>query len=166
MRAPKAAGLVAAAQVPGRAAVAVVPARRHARPPARRRPPTRPPELKRIRTKPARLAYASKTDALSGARSTRNTDGEGRSAAAQSPDRKGLSGRGCRDSEGLSKPALDARCGPRPPGGSIAARGLSRSACLLVHRVNAAHGRSRDLKGLAGSRSPVGSPATRVTCPM
>src|ERR687885_2103997 len=54
---------------------------------------------------------------------------------AESPDRKGLSGRGCRDSKGLSKPALEPRCGPRPPGGSIAARGLSRSACLLVHRV-------------------------------
>jgi transposase len=41
---------------------------------------------------------------------------------AQSPDRKGLSGRGDRDSEGLSKPSQEPRCGPQPLGGSIAAR--------------------------------------------
>src|SRR4051812_41936246 len=39
---------------------------------------------------------------------------------AQSPDRKGLSGRGERDSEGLSKPSQEPRCGPQPLGGSIA----------------------------------------------
>ena len=41
----------------------------------------------------------------------------------ESPDRKGLSGRGRRDSEGLSKPSLEPRCGPQPLGGSIAATG-------------------------------------------
>ena len=42
---------------------------------------------------------------------------------AKSPSGKGLSGRGGRDSEGLSKPSLEPRCGPRPLGGSIAAKG-------------------------------------------
>ena len=42
---------------------------------------------------------------------------------AESPSGKGLSGRGGRDSEGLSKPSLEPRCGPRPLGGSIAAKG-------------------------------------------
>ena len=41
----------------------------------------------------------------------------------ESPSGKGLSGRGGRDSEGLSKPSLEPRCGPRPLGGSIAAKG-------------------------------------------
>jgi hypothetical protein len=43
-------------------------------------------------------------------------------ALAESPDRKGLSGWGERDSEGLSKPSQEPRCGPQPLGGSIAAR--------------------------------------------
>ena len=44
-------------------------------------------------------------------------------APSKSPSGKGLSGRGGRDSEGLSKPSLEPRCGPRPLGGSIAAKG-------------------------------------------
>ena len=40
---------------------------------------------------------------------------------AKSPDRNGLRGRGWRDSERVSKPDLEARCGPQPLGGSIAA---------------------------------------------
>jgi hypothetical protein len=40
---------------------------------------------------------------------------------AQSPDRKGLSGRGGAGSKGLLKPDLEVPCGPQPLGGSIAA---------------------------------------------
>ena len=39
----------------------------------------------------------------------------------QSPSRKGLSGRGRYDSRRVLKPDLEPQCGPRPPGGSIAA---------------------------------------------
>ena len=46
-----------------------------------------------------------------------------RSEIHESPDRKGLSGRGERGSEGLLKPSQEPRCGPQPLGGSIAAMG-------------------------------------------
>jgi hypothetical protein len=41
--------------------------------------------------------------------------------APSEPVPKGLSGRGERDSEGLSKPSQEPRCGPRPLGSAIAA---------------------------------------------